>query len=505
MSYIKKLAGQTAIYGVSTILGRLLNYLLVPLHTYIFATSEYGIVGNMYAYITFLNVVYLLGMETGFFHFSQKWEDRTRVFSAAFTLLFITSVLFSGTILLNEQAIADWLDYSEHSEYIRWTALILAFDTLAAIPFSSLRLREKAKKFATVKIANILINVFLNVFFLLGCPYVLNKAYLSFLHPFINAVYDPAIGVGYVFIANLVASALTLVFLYRELLMFRLRISVSMMKSMVRYASPLVVLGLAGMVNETIDRILLKDLLPYSTKENLSQLGIYNACYKLSIFMTLVVQAFRYAAEPFFFSQATEANDPKNIYADVMKYFVFLGGVIFLGVNFYIDILKYLIGSDYHEGLKVVPILLMANWALGIFYNLSIWYKLQEKTHLGALISITGALITIGLNFWLIPVLGYMGSAWATLASYGTMVTLSYVLSRKYYPIPYNLGRNFFYIGLAIIFFFGGKYFQESIAEGWNLLSASMNTFLLALYILVFLTREKANFLLNLLGRLFNK
>ena len=514
MSKIKKLAGQTAIYGVSTILGRLLNYLLVPLHTYVFtATAQYGVVSELYAYLTFLKIVYTFGMETAFFHFSQKLEDAPQVFSTAFTALILTTALFSSAIFLAYQPIAEWLDYANHPEYIFYVVGIIGFDALAAIPFAKLRFLEKPRKFSLIKVSNILITVFLNVFWLFLCPWIMKENFTeilpglqNFLYQNLNGlipyVYTPGIGVGYVFMANLMASGLTLVFLYKEILQFRLRVTFSLLKQMIGYSMPLVFLGLAGMVNEAIDRILLKQLLPYSVEENLSRVGIYAACYKLSIFMTLVVQAFRYAAEPFFFSEAKQGNDPGQTYALILKYFVFLGGMIFLGVAFYIDILKYFIAPAYHEGLNVVPILLMANLFLGIFFNLSIWYKLTEKNYLGALISIFGALVTIGLNIWWIPIFGYTGSAWATFFSYGSMVMISYAFSRKYYPIPYNIPKIGFYLLLAVVLFFAGRYFENEVIGEWNIWSFLLNTALLAIYAIIFISRESTDFLLNLLSNI---
>ncbi len=517
MSKIKKLAGQTAIYGISTILGRLLNYLLVPLHTYVFtATSQYGVVSELYAYLTFLKIIYTFGMETAFFHFSHKIEDSPKVFSTAFTALILTTVVFSSFFLIFHQPIADWLQYSQHPEYIFYVVGIIGFDALAAIPFARLRFLEKPRKFSFIKVSNILITVFLNIFWLFLCPWIMKENFhdilpqvQNFLNHYLGGliayVYNPEIGVGYVFIANLIASGLTLVFLYKEILQFQLRVTFSLLKQMVAYSMPLVFLGLAGMINEAIDRILLKQLLPYSVEENLSQVGIYAACYKLSIFMTLVVQAFRYAAEPFFFSEAKQGNDPGQTYALVLKYFIFLGAMIFLGVSFYIDILKYFIAPAYHAGLHVVPILLMANLFLGIFFNLSIWYKLTEKNHLGAMIAIFGALVTIGLNVWWIPLFGYTGSAWATFFSFFSMVVVSYTLSRSYYPIPYNIPKVLFYLVLAVGLFFAGRYFENDVIGEWNIWSFLFNTGLLVIYATVFLSRESGDFLLNLFSQIKNR
>ena len=502
LSKVRQLAGHTVIYGVSTILGRLLNYLLVPLHTYLFQPSSYGVVGELYAYITFLNIVYLLGMETGFFHFANKKEDQEQVYASAFFTLVTSSVLFSGTVLLFNQPIADWLSYSQNPEYIGIIAGILALDTMAAIPFARLRLKEKALTFSLVKLSNIGINIGFNLFWLLLCPWILEQPWLSGLHPIIEAVYDPAIGVGYVFLANLMASWFTLVLLIPQFKALRPNFDPELVKGMLRYALPLVAVGLAGMVNETIDRILLRHLLPYDTQTNLAQVGIYSACYKLSIFMTLVVQAFRYAAEPLFFSEAKQQADPQSLYAQVMTFFVAFGGFIFLGVTGYLNLLKYLIDPAYHEGLHVVPILLLANLFLGIYFNLSIWYKLTEKNQIGAMIAFIGAGVTIVLNILLIPVMGYTGSALATLASYLTMVAVSYGLSRRYYPIPYRTGRILFYILLAVGLYAIGWIFEHEVLRHWGVASILIKTVLLGAYAATFLYLEKPDIILNLLTRL---
>ncbi len=496
MAAIRKLAGQTLVYGFTTILGRILNYLLVPLHTRIFKPEEYGVVAELYAYVTFLLVVYSYGMETGFFRFSNKSDSPIKVFSTAFFSLVGSTVLFTTLLLFFSGEIATLLDYQDHPEYIVYILLILAFDTIAVIPFARLRYQEAAWRFATIKNLNILINVGLNVFFLLLCPFLLDNGPL-FMKGWINWLYSQEIGVGYVFIANLVASIVTLLMLTGEMRAIRLTIDWAIWKSMLKYAAPLLIVGLAGMVNETIDRVLLKHFLPYGPEKNMAQLGMYGACYKLSIFMTLSVQAFRYAAEPFFFSESKK-QDPRQTYAKVMTYFVFAGSVIFLGVTLYIDILKYFVGSQYYEGLKVVPVLLLANLFLGIYYNLAIWYKLTEQTYLGAMIAILGALVTLGLNIWWIPIFGYMGSAWATFFSYLMMVLVSYILSRKYYQIPYSIGRILFYLVLAVFLYFLSNHAKTNWLGGWNWLSFLFNTVLITAYGLVFAYLENAKILLTL-------
>ncbi|MFM7016188.1 MAG: oligosaccharide flippase family protein [Bacteroidota bacterium] len=430
MSQIKKLAGQTAIYGLSSIIGRLLNYLLVPLYTRIFEPEAYGVVSEFYAYVTFLIVLYTYGMETAYFHFSNKHDDQHKIYSNSFSTLVLSSVLLSSVLILFSNWIAGGLGYSDHPEYIVWFALILAFDAITALPFAKLRQENKAKKFALIKIVNISTNIGLNLFFLAFLPHLTTNN-------FINVIYNPAIGVGYVFIANLLSSFITLLFFYNDFKLFRWKVDMHLVKEMLVYAFPLLIAGFAGMINETLDRAILKYLVTDKSTA-LHQLGIYSACYKLSIIMTLFVQTYRYAAEPFFFSQQKKKNS-KDLYANIMNYFVFICSLIFLGVMLYMNIAKNFIGEKFHEGLKVVPILLFANLFLGVYLNLSMWYKLSGQTKYGAWFSIFGATITIVLNFLLIPTMGYLGAAWATFICYGAMMLISYLYGQKYYPIPYDI------------------------------------------------------------------
>ncbi|MDD4394728.1 MAG: oligosaccharide flippase family protein [Bacteroidales bacterium] len=484
MPSIKKLVGQTAVYGFSTILGRLLNYLLVPLHTYLFQPAQYGIVGELYAWVSLFVVILTYGMETAFFRFSQIDEYKNKCYSTAIVSLFTTSVIFSVLCSCFAQPIAGWMQYGNHPEYITWIAIIISIDALTSIFFASLRLQMKAVKFAIVKITNILVNILLNLFFLLLCPYLLKNGIAT---EFLNTIYNPEIGVGYIFIANLAASIVTLVMLAPDIFKIRVTFSWSLWRKMFAYAFPLLILGLAGIVNETMDRVLLKNLSPAEIAQ--SQVGIYSACYKISIMMTIFIQAFKYAAEPFFFSKSKDA-DAKATYAVVMKYFVLCCAVMFLGIMLYIDIVKYFVGPEYHQGLVVVPILLLANLFLGIFYNLSIWYKLTGQTRFGAYIALIGAAITLGLNYLLIPVIGYLGSAWATFACYFCMMVLSYILGQKYYHVNYQIGKILFSIAAAVAIYYGSTFLP---IENFSL-KMVVNTCLLIGYIFVIILAERKNF-----------
>lgn len=483
---LKKLAGQTAIYGTSTIVARLINYALVPIHTYLFNTEQYGVVGEMYAYAALLIVMLTYGMETAFFRFyDNKAADKEKVYGTTIISLLVTSSLFLIFMMIMAQPIASLIKYPDHSEYIIWFSLIIVFDAVSTVPFARLRALNRPKMFAFFKIFSIAVCLLLNILFLYVFPYFYEK---HILYDVISFIYDPSVGVGYIFIANLISTGTTVLLLFIVLPHKKLRFDATVWKRMLKYALPLLIFGLAGNINETFDRILLKYLSPADIA--LSQVGIYSACYKLSILMTIAIQGFKYAAEPFFFSYSKEA-DAKDIYADVMKYFVIICLMIFLGVMFYMDILKYFIGTKYHEGLGVVPVLLLANMFLGIFYNLSVWYKLTDKTRFGAYLSIFGAAVTLVMNFLLIPVIGYMGSAWATFTCYCSMMVLSYIIGQKHYYVKYNLKKIFGYLGLALLLYMVSWLIKDIPLS----IKLSINTMMLILYIFVIIYFERPSLL----------
>jgi O-antigen/teichoic acid export membrane protein len=455
---LKKLAGQTAIYGLSSIVGRFINYLMVPLLTRVFTTTAYGDVVYWYAFVSFLSVLLTYGMETAFFRFSESHPNKNTVYTTALSSLFVTSGLFILFALIFSGSISSALDYAAHPEYVSWFAIIIGVDAFTSIPFARLRQQEKGLKFAALKLLNILINIFVLVFFLVLCP-LWKKHFPGTLPSF---VYSEKIGVGYVFIANMLASVATLFMLLPEITSVKLKINLNLYKQMLTYAVPLLFAGLAGMVNETLDRILLAkfitipDWVGNAHDYIMSQTGIYGANYKLAILMTLFIQTFRYAAEPFFFAYAKQ-KDASRVYSDVMKYFIIFGLIIFLGVTLYLDFAKLFIGESFYEGLGIVPILLLANLFLGIVYNLSIWYKLTNKTRFGAYISVFGAVVTVVLNILLIPYFGYLGAAWATFVCYASMVAYSYYLGQKHYPVSYELKSIAMYFGIALSIFFVDK------------------------------------------------
>ncbi len=443
MNPFRKLLGDTAIYGVSSIVGRFLNWWLVPYHTNIFNPDEYGVVSNLYSYVAFALILLTYGMETGFFRFASRKEGADRVYSTSMISLFSTTLLFLTVVWFFKDSLASAIRYGEHAEYLWWLALTVGIDVFTALPFARLRLQNRPIRFASIKMVNIFLNIGFNLFFLSFCPWFAKQDPGSWF----SVLYNPSIGVGYVFVANLLASVSTLVLLGKEIAAVKLVFDKNILRLILGYSFPILVIGLAGMVNQNIDKILIPFLIS-EEKNPMFQLGIYGANYKLAVLMNMFIQAFRYAFEPFFFSRGSEgAKEDPLIYATVMKYFILSGILIFLGMILYLDIIKFLIDSDYHEGLKVVPIILLAELFFGIFFSASIWFKLKDKTWYGAAIAITGACVTLALNFLLIPGLGYMGSAIAVLVCFFIMMVINYFWGQKYYPIPYDLRR----IGLYVL------------------------------------------------------
>lgn len=492
MTAIKRLAGQTAIYGIPSILGRILGYLLVPLYTRVFAPGEYGTVNVFYSYASFLMVILTYGMETAFFRFHEQEDDREKVFSTGMSSLLITSSLFLVVVSVFAGPIARFIDYADHKNYVIWFGWILALDALSSIPFAKLRARNKAGRFAKIKMAGIIINITLNLFLILLCPFVLKHSGEGTFTSFIKLIYRPDWGIEYIFVSNLIASGVVLLLLIPEFASTRWTLNLSFWKKMFLYAFPLLFAGMAGIINETFDRLLLRYLLP----ENVAsyQVGIYAACYKISILMTIFIQAYRYAAEPFFFAQAKE-KDAKATYSRIMDYFIIVVALIFLVTMVYLDdfILPVLVGKEYWSGRGVIPVLMLANLFLGVYYNLSIWYKLTGKTIWGAWLSAIGAVITLILNFLWIPlssdhlIYGYYGSAWATFICYASMMVLSYIIGQKFFPVRYNLAKFSGYLGAAVILYF----ISTLINPEPPLIRFMFHTLLLVIYLGIVLSVER--------------
>ena len=456
MSVLKKLAGDTVMYGVSTILGRMLNYLLVPLHTKLFLPEQLASQVQLYTYAGLSMVVYTFGMESAYFYYARKEKDDQKYYNLILSAVILVSILFSGSIFLFSDEVARLIDYPEEAKLVRWMSIIMAIDGIVAIPFARLRLEKKARKFVTAKVSNILMNVGLNFFFLIICRDIYDQKYLAVFKPVVDLFYSPNTAVGYIILANLLANLAFFAFLYKEFIDFKFVFNTTLLKPVWVYAFPLFIMNLAAVTNTLFDRTFLQYLLPtnfYPERTTKQAIGIYGQCFKLSIFMNLAIQAFKYAAEPFFYSKAEDKNAPE-VFAEVMKWFIIICATMWVGICLNLHLLAelFLRKKIYHEGLAVVPWLLLGFLFLGIYYNLATWFKISNRTQYGTYITLTGTSITILLNVLLVPKIGYLGCGFAFAASGLVMTTLCYFYGQKYYPIPYNLNSALGYI-------FGGSLF----------------------------------------------
>lgn len=386
-------------------------------------------------------------METGFFRFINRQDDKKEVFSTSLISLFFSSIIFISIVILTYRTISEELGYEQYSILILMLGITVGIDAFSTIPFAKLRSENRALKFVMVKVFNIGVNILMNLFFLLFLPMIQSANPDS---P-VLLLYDPGFGIGYVILSNLIATILTLIVLLNEIVVIKFSFSPLLLQNMLKYSFPLLLSGLAGTVNESVDRIMLRWRLPESINAQ-EQLGIYGANIRIAVLMILFIQMFRYAAEPFFFNYY-DKSDSRVLYARVMKYFIIAGILIFLGITNFLDVFKHIIGSSFHEGLSIVPIVLFGNLLLGIYFNLSVWYKLTDKTKFGAYLALTGAVITIAINYFFVPVFGYMASAWAHVACYTAMCILSYNIGKKYFKIPYDLKGILFYFTIAVIIF----------------------------------------------------
>ena len=464
MGLYKNLFKQTAIYGLATVLPRMFSFLLVPLYTDLLPKAAYGKVSIIFAWMIFFNVILAYGMETAFFRFYNNETNKKTVVETTTVSIFWSTILFLFVALLFKNTLANWSGID--SQYIIYTIWILALDALVIVPFSKLRAYQKPMIYALIKIGNVVVNLTLSVFFLLFLP----KIAQSNPDSFISTLYVENFQIGYIFMANIISSFLTFVVLSPNYFHLKWNFDLALWKRMMRYGLPIMIAGIAFAINEQFDKILLGKLLPANIAE--AEVGVYSACYKLGLFMVLYRTAYTLGIEPFFFSHASNENAPQT-YATVTKYFVIFGSFILLAVIVFADILKFLMirDSSYWEAMKVVPLIILANFFLGIYTNLSVWYKLIDKTYIGAYISIVGAIITLALNFLLIPTMSYYGSAIATIAAYGSMMFISYYFGNKYYPIPYDTkkigGYLLLSIGFSVVSFYG---FRENYYVGISLL-----------------------------------
>jgi len=481
---LKKLSGETVIYGLPTIFGRLLNWCLNPYWTYVFINQEeLGKVSYVYAVVAFLLVFLIYGMETGFFRFASKEENKDKVFSTSLISICSTSLIFLLLVFLFKDSFADMLKISGRSDFVVIMGITVFFDIITSIPFAKLRIQHRPIKFATLKFLSIGINIFFNLFFLSFCPFILKSNPDSFL----NLIYHANFGIGYIFLSNLIASVFTFILLIPE---FRVKFNFDfqLFKRMFKYSYPILIVGITGFINQNIDKILIPNLLDEASNP-MKQLGIYVSAFKLAVLLNVFIQAFRFAFEPFIFSQK-EGKESKDMYVIVMKYFSILGLIIFLGMSTFSDLIMNINAKGYREAVGVIPIILLANFFMGIFFTQSLWYKLTDKTIYGAYFGIIGSVITILLNVILIPIIGYYGSAIAILVCFIVMTVISYIVGHKYYPINYDLKSFGFYLSVSLFLFSIYWFFRTSDSPHY-LLAVILNI----IFLVVIFLREKNDFI----------
>ncbi len=478
MSNLKSLAKDTAIYGMSSIVGRFLNYLLTPLYTIKLsaASGEYGIMTNMYAVTALVLVLLTFGLETTFFRFANKaGENAQRVYSTTLIAVGTGALVFVVSVLLFLSPISAFMGYATHPSYIWVMALTVAIDSFLCIPFDYLRYRKRPVKFAALKLFAIVLSIVLNLVFYLLLP-MLYERYPDA----VSCIYSPNVGVGYAFYINLACSALTILFLLKELSGIRHGFDGQLMKRMLSYSWPILVLGIAGILNQTADKILFPHI--YRGSDVLTQLGIYGAASKIAMIMAMITQAFRFAYEPFVFGKSQD-SDNRDTYAKAMKYFIVFTLFAFLVVIGYMDVLRYLIGRDYWDGLRVVPIVMAAEIMMGIYFNLSFWYKLIDKTIWGAYFSGIGCAVLIAVNVVFVPRFGYIACAWAGFAGYGVAMLLSYIVGQKKYPIAYPMKSILTYVALAAVCYYAMSNFNRMLSTAAALLVNTLFIVLFAVYI----------------------
>lgn len=485
MGSIKKLAGQTIWYGLPTIAARFLGFILQLFFTSIFSPDEFGVITQIYAFIPFLNIIYTYGLETSYFRFVQQ-HDKNRLYNTLSISMLVTTALFTLLMIAGSAPLASFLEIPRNRDYVIIAAWIIFFDTMTTLPFAKLRQEGRPRKYALVKVLTIITQIVFTVFFMLICPKLGNSGLMSW--------YDPAYGVGYILVSNLLASIFALVFLAKEISAFRPVFDKALWKEVISYSMPLVIVGFGGMINEMLSRLVFTKVSPLPEQQKFAELGIFGANYKLAVLITIFIQAFRMGAEPFFFNQSKN-EDARFVYARVMKFFVMACGAVFLVVALFLDIWQVLITRKdpaYAQGLDIVPVLTMGTVFLGIYYNLSIWYKLTNRNMTGAYITLAGALITILLNIWWIPSFSYTGSAWATFICYAFMMIVSYLLGQKYYPVPYNVPRILFYILLAASIYFAHAYIRHLQPGIWVVHACGVAG--MGIYLAVMLWMERADF-----------
>jgi O-antigen/teichoic acid export membrane protein len=473
LSKLKQLAGETVLYGLGSMLPRVLNFLLVPLHTInMFSKAEYGVITKLFAYVAVVNIVYMFGMETAFFRFATNTQaDVKRIFNLTQTSVMMISGTLSVVFIVFAKDIAIALGIPKHPEFIIWLTVLMLIDALVAIPFAKLRLEKKGLLFASFKIANVLLLIALNFYFL-------------------KIAYDPSIGVGYVILANLLANALFILLFIRVLIAWRPAWDKQISPQLFSYAYPVMLTGVAGMVNEMFSRTMLDWWLPrdfYPGQSQEEAMGVFGACYKFAVFMNLGIQAFRYAAEPFFFSNASDKNSPA-LFAKINHFFIIVCCIVLVGISINLNILKYFIGPEFWTGLEIVPVLLLAYLFLGVYYNMSVWFKLSDKTHYGTIITFIGVVVTIAGNYLLIPLAGFMGSSITAFLCYFSMTVFCFAWGQRYYSIPYNVRAALVYITIsfALVYIVNAIPIENSVAASF------FHLIVLAGFVMLIYRKEKA-------------
>lgn len=470
MAGIKALAKDTAVYGLSSIVGRFLNWCLVPLYVYLFPTEEYGIVSYLYSFTAVALIVLNYGMETGFFRFANKEPDPERVYTTALISVGSTSLLFILLLTLFIGPVSDVILLPNHPLYVWLLGVTVAVDAFSNLPFAYLRFKKRPYRFASIKLLNIGFNIGLNLLFLLGCP-ALMKVAPATVSWFYTPLGGASFGIGWIFLANIISSLSILLLLTPELTHRRYVFNSALLRRMLRYSWPLLILGVAGVLSQNMGQMIIPYLFQGHEEEARSMVGIYGANIKIAIVMVMFTQAFRYAYEPFIFAQAKgQGEDKKQAYCDAMKFFVIFGLFIFLGVMYFLPVLKHFVAPSYWSGLRVVPIMMAAELCFGVFFNLSLWYKLTDRTQWGMYMSLICFALMFGLNVWFVTAIGipdgYLGSAWAALASYFIVMVISYFVGRRYYPLPYQTGRIAAYTLLAALLYAAGIWVAD-IYDAW--------------------------------------
>lgn len=506
MAGIKTLAKETAVYGLSSIIGRFLNWCLVPLYVYLFPTEEYGIVSYLYSFTAVALVILNYGMETGFFRFANKEADPERVYTTSLISVGTTSALFVILLSLLLHPVADAMLLPRHAGYVWMLGFTVAIDAFSNLPFAWLRFKKKAFRFAGIKLLNVALNIALNLIFLLACP-ALMKSAPGIVSWFYEPLGGEAFGIGWIFLANVISSVVVLLCLLPELTGRRYSFDGPLLRRMLSYSWPLLILGVAGILSQNMGQIIIPYLFKGQEEAARSMVGIYGANIKIAIVMVMFTQAFRYAYEPFIFAQAKgEGESKKQAYCDAMKFFVIFGLFIFLGVMYFLPVLKHFVAPAYWSGLRVVPIMMAAELCFGIFFNLSLWYKLTDRTQWGMYMSLICFVLMLGLNVWFVTAIGipdgYLGSAWAALGSYFAVMVISYFVGRHYYPLPYQVGRLALYTLLAAVLYAGGIWI-EPFFPAWLLYTTRI--IMLVIYLGVICSFEEVPRISPLLRRLRHK